>query len=55
MTIKELERAIENTTARMKTAANQLDFEKAIQLREEVNKLMKQLEKLKRKKHNQNG
>ncbi len=55
MTIKELERAIENTTARMKTAANQLDFEKAIQLREEVNKLMKQLEKLKRKRHNQNG
>ena len=55
MTIKDLERAIENTTARMKTAANQLDFEKAIQLREEVNKLMKQLEKLKRKKHNQNG
>ena len=55
MTIKELERAIENTTARMKTAANQLDFEKAIQLREEVNKLMKQLEKLKRKKHNQNN
>lgn len=55
MTIKELERAIENTAARMKTAANQLDFEKAIQLREEVNKLMKQLEKLKRKKHNQNG
>ena len=55
MTIKELERAIENTTARMKTAANQLDFEKAIELREEVNKLMKQLEKLKRKKHNQNG
>ena len=55
MTIKELERAIENTTARMKTAANQLDFEKAIQLREEVNQLMKQLEKLKRKKHNQNG
>lgn len=54
MTIKELERAIENTTARMKTAANQLDFEKAIQLREEVNKLTKQLEKLKRKKHIQN-
>lgn len=55
MTIKELERAIENTTARMKTAANQLDFEKAIELREEVNKLTKQLEKLKRKKHNQNS
>lgn len=54
MTIKELEHAIENTTARMKTAANQLDFEKAIQLREEVNKLTKQLEKLKRKKHLQN-
>jgi excinuclease ABC subunit B len=55
MTIKELERAIENATARMKTAANQLDFEKAIELREEVNKLTKQLEKLKRKKHNQNS
>lgn len=54
MTIKELERAIENATARMKTAANQLDFEKAIQLREEVNKLTKHLEKLKRKKHIQN-
>lgn len=54
MTIKELERAIEITTARMKTVANQLDFEKAIQLREEVNKLTKQLEKLKRKKHLQN-
>lgn len=54
MTIKVLERAIENATARMKTAANQLDFEKAIQLREEVNKLTKHLEKLKRKKHIQN-
>ncbi len=53
MTVKELERAIENATNRMKTAANQLDFEKAIQLREEVVKLTKQLEKLKRKKHRQ--
>ncbi|MGN1040998.1 MAG: excinuclease ABC subunit UvrB [Candidatus Fimimonas sp.] len=50
MSVKDLERAIENTTARMKTAANQLDFEKAIQLREEVSKLTKQLEKAKRKK-----
>lgn len=47
---KELERAIENATARMKTAANQLDFEKAIVLREEVMRLTKQLDKMKRKK-----
>ncbi len=53
MTVKELERAIENTTNRMKAAANQLDFEKAIQLREEVMSLTKKLEKLKKKKHNQ--
>ena len=52
MSAKDLERAIENTTARMKTAANQLDFEKAIQLREEVSKLTKQLEKARRKKRN---
>ncbi len=50
MTAKDLEREIENATARMKTAANQLDFEKAIQLREEVVKLTKQLEKERRKK-----
>lgn len=49
LSAKDLERAIENTTARMKTAANQLDFEKAIQLREEVVRLTKQLEKLKKK------
>ncbi len=48
--VKDLERDIENTTQRMKTAANQLDFEKAIQLREEVVRLTKQLEKAKRKK-----
>lgn len=50
MSIKDIERAIDNATARMKTAANQLDFEKAIQLREEVVRLTKQLEKAKRKK-----
>ena len=34
----------------MKTAANQLDFERAIQLREQVSNLTKQLERLKKKK-----
>ena len=53
LSAKDLERAIENTTARMKTTANQLDFEKAIQLREEVVRLTKQLEKLKKKKKGQ--
>ena len=50
MSAKDLEREIENVTARMKTAANQLDFEKAIQLREQVVQLTKRLEKEKRKK-----
>ena len=50
MTVKELEREIDSVTNRMKVAANQLDFERAIQLREELSKLNKQLEKLKRKK-----
>ena len=50
MTVKELEREIDSVTSRMKAAANQLDFERAIQLREELSKLNKQLEKLKRKK-----
>ncbi len=50
---KDLQKQIEAVTARMKTAANQLDFEKAIQLREEVVRLTKQLEKAKRKKHSQ--
>jgi len=45
MSVKELEREIDNVTERMKTAANQLDFEKAIQLREEVVKLTKRLER----------
>lgn len=49
-TPKDLQKEIDNLTARMKTAANQLDFERAIQLREEVVKLTKQLEKLKRMK-----
>ena len=46
MSAKDLEREIENVTARMKTAANQLDFEKAIQLREQVVQLTKRLEKM---------
>lgn len=50
MSIKDLEREIDNVTERMKTAANQLDFEKAIQLREEVVKLTKRLDKERRKK-----
>jgi len=51
LTVKELEREIDSVTNRMKAAANQLDFERAIQLREELSKLNKQLEKLKRKKN----
>lgn len=47
-TPKDLQKQIDSVTARMKTAANQLDFERAIQLREEVVKLTKQLEKMKR-------
>lgn len=48
--IKDLEREVANVTARMKTAANQLDFEKAIVLREEVMQLTKQLEKARKSK-----
>ena len=51
LTVKQLEKQIERTTARMKNAANQLDFETAIKLREEVVRLTKQLEKAKRKKN----
>ena len=50
MTVNDLEREIKNVTERMKTAANQLDFERAIQLREQVVQLTKRLEKEKRKK-----
>ncbi len=50
MSVKDLEREIDNVTARMKTAANQLDFEKAIILREQVVQLTKKLEKAKKKK-----
>lgn len=50
MTAKDLEHEIDNLTARMKTAANQLDFEAAIQLREQVVKLTKQLERERRRK-----
>ncbi|MBQ9706347.1 MAG: excinuclease ABC subunit UvrB [Clostridia bacterium] len=51
LTVKQLEKQIESTTARMKNAANQLDFETAIKLREEVVRLTKQLEIAKRKKN----
>jgi excinuclease ABC subunit B len=47
--VADLKKEIDNVTARMKTAANQLDFEKAIQLREQVVALTKQLEKAKKK------
>ena len=50
MSVKDLEREIDNVTERMKTAANQLDFETAIKLREEVVKLTKRLEKERKKK-----
>ena len=49
MSAKDLEREIKNVTERMKTAANQLDFERAIQLREQLIQLTKRLEKEKRK------
>ncbi len=51
MSIKDLEREIDNVTARMKTAANRLDFEKAIILREQVTQLTKKLEKAKKQKN----
>ncbi len=47
--VADLKKEIDNVTARMKTAANQLDFEKAIQLREQVVALTKQLEKARKK------
>ena len=50
VTPQSLQKQIENVTARMKTAANQLDFEQAIKLREEVVKLTKQLERMNRAK-----
>lgn len=46
----QLERQIQTVTDRMKEAANRLDFEQAIKLREEVLTLTKRLDKLKRKK-----
>ncbi len=50
LSLGELEKEIAAVTACMKTAANQLDFEKAIELREQLSCLTKQLEKIKRKK-----
>ncbi len=49
-TVKDLEREVDSVTRRMKTAANQLDFETAIVLREEVLRLTKLLEKTRKKK-----
>ena len=46
----QLDRQIQTVTDRMKEAANRLDFEQAIKLREEVLTLTKRLDKLKRKK-----
>ncbi len=50
MNIEQLTKQIESVTSRMKLAANQLDFEKAIVLREELGKLNKQLDRLCKKK-----
>ncbi len=50
MSLKDIEREIDNLTARMKTAANQLDFERAIQLREQVVQLTKKRDKMLKKK-----
>ncbi len=48
MTMPELTKEIVHLTAQMKSAASQLDFEKAIQLREQLAKLSKQLDKMQR-------
>lgn len=50
LTVAEMERQIDSLTARMKTAANQLDFEKAILLREQVADLTKKLERARKSK-----
>lgn len=47
MTVKELTAEVDRVNTAMKFAASQLDFERAIQLREELNKLRKKLEKKK--------
>ncbi|MCM1042997.1 MAG: excinuclease ABC subunit UvrB [Corallococcus sp.] len=52
MSPKEISREIANLTARMKTAANQLDFEQAIKLREQVAALTKKLDKINSRKSN---
>lgn len=46
---EEIPAEIEKLTAMMKVASGALDFERAIELRERINKLKKQLEKLSRK------
>ncbi len=53
MTPQQITQEIVHLTAQMKSAASQLDFEKAIQLREQLSKLSKQLDKLNRAKAKQ--
>ncbi len=48
MSMAEITKEIVHLTAQMKSAASQLDFEKAIQLREQTAKLSKQLDKMQR-------
>lgn len=50
LTREELSKEIVHLTAQMKMSASQLDFEKAIMLREQISKLSKKLEKLNNKK-----
>ena len=48
MTKREKEDLIDRLTQEMKNAATQLEFEYAAQLRDEINKLKKELEKSKK-------
>lgn len=50
LTLDEIEREIATVSANMKAAANQLDFERAIELRDKLSRLNKQLDKMRRKK-----
>ena len=45
---KNMTKTLEKLTKEMKAAANELDFERAIKLREEVTKLRKKLDGLKK-------
>ena len=46
LSAKDLSREIESVKALMKVAAEQLDFERAISLRDELNELKRQLKRL---------